>query len=197
MRQPPETSNALSYQRALITTHGDRVSGSSGRRDGAGDVGHRQAVPTRSAGPHARPEGRRGKAFGQRRARLTIHRIALPRAPCGKPCQAVSRGHYQRSLVSVVPPYVEPLHRGFKIFDKCRVGPVHRCRACDEDIVATALGMERDNALRQRTQAPPCAISPNGVADAAACRQTDPRFAVAAGLGDGLENEPRRGTTLT
>ncbi len=39
------------------------------------------------------------KAFGQRRARLPMSRIAAPRAPCRKPWEAVSMGHYQRSLV--------------------------------------------------------------------------------------------------
>jgi hypothetical protein len=59
----------------------DRVWGPSGRRGGAGDVVHRQAVPTPSAGPHTRPEGRVMQAFGQRRAKFTMPRSAAPYAP--------------------------------------------------------------------------------------------------------------------
>ncbi len=77
----------------------DRVGGPSGRRDGTGDAGHRQAVPTQSDGPHPRPKGRLPKAFGQRRARLAMSHIATPHAPCRKPWEAVSMGLYHRSLV--------------------------------------------------------------------------------------------------
>ncbi len=77
----------------------DRPCGSSGRREAAGDAGHRQGFPTPPDGPHGRPEWRLAKAFGQRRAWLAMHRIATPRAPCRKPWQAVPRGHYHRSLV--------------------------------------------------------------------------------------------------
>ena len=80
-------------------THEDRAGDPPGRRGGAGDAGHRQAVPTPSGGPHVRPEGRPAKAFGQRRARLAMPRIAVAHAPCRKPWQAVSMSHYQRSLV--------------------------------------------------------------------------------------------------
>jgi len=45
------------------------------------DAGHRQAVPTPSDGPHTRPAGRLSKAFGQRRARFAMHRIATAHAP--------------------------------------------------------------------------------------------------------------------
>ena len=34
------------------------------------------------------------KAFGRRRARLAMHRIAAPHASSRKPCKAVYRGHY-------------------------------------------------------------------------------------------------------
>ncbi len=48
-----------------------------GRREAAGDVGHRQGFPTPSDGPHGRPGRRLAKAFGQRRAWLA--RPASPR----------------------------------------------------------------------------------------------------------------------
>jgi len=58
----------------------DRLGGPSrpwaGRREAAGDVGHRQGFPTPTDGPHRRPERRLPKAFEQRRARLTMPRIA-------------------------------------------------------------------------------------------------------------------------
>ncbi len=81
----------------------DRPCGPSGRREVAGDVGHRQDFPTPSDGPHGRPQRRLAKAFdqggGQRRARLAMSRIATTHAPCRKPWQAVPMGHYHRSLV--------------------------------------------------------------------------------------------------
>ncbi len=80
-------------------THRDRVGDPPGRRDAAGDVGHRQGFPTPSGGSPTRPERRLPKAFGRRRARLAMPPIATPRAPSRKPWEAVSRGHYRRSLV--------------------------------------------------------------------------------------------------
>ena len=87
------------YQGALIMTHRDRLCSPSGRRKAAGDVVHRQGFPTPSDGRHKRPERRRPKAFGRRRARLPMHRIATPRAPSKKSWDAVSMSHYQCSLV--------------------------------------------------------------------------------------------------
>ncbi len=84
-------------------THRDRAGDPPGRREAAGDAGHRQGFPTPShsptAGSPARPERRLPKAFGLRRTWLPMSRIATPRAPSRKPWQAVSMGHYQRSLV--------------------------------------------------------------------------------------------------
>ncbi len=80
-------------------THGDRLCSPSGRREAAGDAVHRQGFPTPSDGLHKRPERRLLKAFGRRRARLAMHRIATPRAPSQKSWEAVSMGHYQCSLV--------------------------------------------------------------------------------------------------
>ncbi len=79
--------------------HRDRVCGPSGRREVAGDAVHRQNFPTPSDGPPPRPQRRLPKAFGQRRARLPIRCIATAHAPSRKPWEAVSMGHYQRSLV--------------------------------------------------------------------------------------------------
>ncbi len=89
-------------------THRDRADDASGpwagRREAAGDAGHRQGFPTPSGGSPARPERRFPKAFGRRIALrrgawLPMSRIATPRAPRRKPWDAVSMGHYQRSLV--------------------------------------------------------------------------------------------------
>ncbi len=84
-------------------THRDRAGEATGqwagRRGAAGDAGHRQGFPTPSGGSPVRPERRLPKAFGGRRARLPMSRIAAPRAPSRKPWEAVSRGHYQRDLV--------------------------------------------------------------------------------------------------
>ena len=80
-------------------THRDRVGDPPGRREAAGDVGHRQGFPTPSGGSPSRPERRLPKAFGRRRARLAMSRIATPRPPSRKPWEAVSMGHYQCSLV--------------------------------------------------------------------------------------------------
>ena len=80
-------------------THRDRVGDPPGRRGAAGDAGHRQGFPTPSGGSPRRPERRLAKAFGRRRLRLAMPRIATPRAPGRKPWEAVSMSHYQRSLV--------------------------------------------------------------------------------------------------
>ncbi len=79
--------------------HRDSVGGSSGRTKVAGDAAHRQNFSTPSDGPPTRPERRLTKAFGRRRGRLAMPRIATPHAPCRKPWLAVSMGHDQRSLV--------------------------------------------------------------------------------------------------
>ncbi len=85
-------------------THRDRAGGPPGRREAAGDAGHRQGFPTPSGGSPARPERRLPKAFGRpiafrRGAWLPMSRIATPRAPSRKPWETVSMSHYQRSLV--------------------------------------------------------------------------------------------------
>ncbi len=66
-------------------TYRDRPCGPSGRREAAGDAGHRQGFPTPSDGPQGRPERRLAKAFGQRRARLAMPRIATPGGRGGAP----------------------------------------------------------------------------------------------------------------
>ena len=90
----------------------------SGRREAASDAGHRQGFPTPPGepggvppipnsgvapatpdGPHGRPERRLAKAFGRRRARLPMSRIATPDAYGRKPWQTVPMNHYHRSLV--------------------------------------------------------------------------------------------------
>ncbi len=70
-------------------THRDRAGDPSGqwagRREAAGDAGHRQGFPTPAGGSPARPERRFPKAFGlriafRRGAWLPMSRIATPRA---------------------------------------------------------------------------------------------------------------------
>ncbi len=80
-------------------THRDRACAPPGRREAAGDAGHRRDFPTPSGGSPARPERRLPKAFGRRRAGLLMSRIATPRAPGRKPWETVSMGHYQGPLV--------------------------------------------------------------------------------------------------
>ncbi len=80
-------------------THRDRPRGPSGRRETAGDAGHRQGLSTPSDGPRGRPERRLAKGFGRRRTRLAVPRTATPRAPGLKPWKAVPMSHYHRSLV--------------------------------------------------------------------------------------------------
>ncbi len=75
-------------------THRDRAGDPPGRREAAGDVGHRQGFPTPAhspaAGSPARPERRLPKAFGlpialRRGTWLPLSRIATPRARGRKP----------------------------------------------------------------------------------------------------------------
>ena len=80
-------------------THEDLPRSPSGRREAAGDSDHRQGLPTPSDGLWGRPERRLAKAFGLRRACLTMCRIATLRAPGRKPWQAVLMDHYHRYLV--------------------------------------------------------------------------------------------------
>ncbi len=98
-------------------THRDRAGDPSGhgagRREAAGDVGHRQGFPTPAhspaAGSPARPERRLpqvlwAKAFGRpnacgRGAWLAMPRIAAPHAPGRKPWETVSMSQYQGPLV--------------------------------------------------------------------------------------------------
>ncbi len=46
-------------------THRDRAGDPPGRRQAAGDAGHRRGFPTPSGGSPTRPERRLPKAFGQ------------------------------------------------------------------------------------------------------------------------------------
>ncbi len=88
-------------------THRDRAGDPSGqwagRRQAAGETGHRQGFPTPAPIcplPVRLPDRRRfPKAFGRRPAWLARPRVAAPRAPGRKPWETVSMGHYQRSLV--------------------------------------------------------------------------------------------------
>ncbi len=60
--------------------HRDRVGGPSGRWKVAGDAAHRQNFFDAADGPHTRPERRLTKAFGRRRARFAMPRIATAHA---------------------------------------------------------------------------------------------------------------------
>ena len=98
-----------------------------------------------------------------------------------------------RNVFSILPPYVEPLHRGFKVFDKRREGPVNGCRTRDQDIIVAGLSMQRDNSICQRAQAPPCAIAAHRVANPAASCQTNPRCSLTAGAVQRLQHQTRCG----
>ncbi len=87
----------------MIGTHRDRLHAASGRREGAGDVGHRQTFSTPSEAAWRRPGRRFSGAFGGRRARLTMPRIASAHAPTRKLPESVSMGPYHRSVVLPVP----------------------------------------------------------------------------------------------
>jgi hypothetical protein len=63
---------------------GDCLDGPSGRKEGAGDVGHRQDFLTPSEGSSRQPSRRLCSTFGPRRDRLTMPRIAAPAAPSGE-----------------------------------------------------------------------------------------------------------------
>ena len=107
---------------------GHRAGQRAGRRETAGDAGHRQGFPTPSGGSPARPERRLPKAFGrpnafERGARLAMPCIAAPRAPGRKPWETVSMGHYQRSLVS------RPATRWRGTAARRRIGTCARCSA--------------------------------------------------------------------
>ena len=96
---PITVQMGLLYQVSLIKTHRDRAGDPPGRREAAGDVGHRQGFPTPAGGSPTRPERRLPKAFGRCRPRLAMPGIATPRAPGRKPWEAVSMSLYQRDLV--------------------------------------------------------------------------------------------------
>ncbi len=85
-----------------IMTPRDRAGDRPGRREAAGDAGHRQGFPTPAGGSHARPERRFPKAWPNACGRGAWHpmfHIAAPRAPSRKPWETVSMGHYQGPLV--------------------------------------------------------------------------------------------------
>jgi len=82
------------YQIALIMTHRDRPYSPLGRKERAGDAGYRQTFLTPSSGLYGQPKRRFSRAFGQRRARFPMPRIATAHAPCRKPWKTVSMGHY-------------------------------------------------------------------------------------------------------
>ncbi len=88
--------------------HRDRVGGSSGRRNGAGDAVHRQNLSTSSDGPPTRPERRLAKAFGRRRPRFAMPRIACASPPAGETGNAIV--WYAKSCKGVLersgPPWV-------------------------------------------------------------------------------------------
>ena len=77
---------------------GDLTGHRAGRREAAGDAGHRQGFPTPSGGSPARPERRFPKAFGRRPARLAMPRIAAPCAPWPKTLGSRLYGSISRTI---------------------------------------------------------------------------------------------------
>jgi hypothetical protein len=170
----------------------------------------RRRIPAPGRNP-TRPRGGTARSAARQASRLSWRRVSGPLPP-RKPNSwanignapektGISRLDRRGSIaairpppetsnaLSLVPPYVEPLHRGFKVFDKRRKGPVNGCRTCDQDVVMAAHGMQRDNPLRQRAQAPPCTIAAHGITHPPAGRQTDPRRTIVAGTPQRLQHQ--------
>ncbi len=72
-------------------THRDRAGDPLGRREAAGDAGHRQGFPTPPA-VRLRDRRRRPKALGGRGPRLAVGGNPTPSGPSRKPWDAVSMG---------------------------------------------------------------------------------------------------------
>ena len=80
-------------------THRDGLSRFSARSVGCSDAVHRKLRATLSESLHNSPFGSRMRSVGGRRNGLTMHRIAGAAPPTRRTAYAISRGHYQRSLV--------------------------------------------------------------------------------------------------
>ncbi len=80
-------------------THRDGFPRFSARSVRCGDAVHREACATLSESLGKPPFGSRMRPVGGRRNGLTMHRIAGAAPPTQRTAYAISRGHYQRSLV--------------------------------------------------------------------------------------------------
>ena len=80
-------------------THRDGFPRFSARSVRRGDAGHRKACATTSENLGKPPFRSRMRPVGGRRKALTMHRIACGISPTRRTAYAISRGHYQRSLV--------------------------------------------------------------------------------------------------
>ncbi len=80
-------------------THRDGFPRFSARSVRCGDAVHREACATLSESLGKPPFGSRMRPVGVRRNGLTMHRIAGAAPPTRRAAYAISRGHYQRSLV--------------------------------------------------------------------------------------------------
>jgi hypothetical protein len=80
-------------------THRDVLSRFSARSVRCGDVVHRKPCATLSESLDNTPFGSRMWPVGGRRNGLTMHHIAGVAPPTRRTAYAISRGHYQRSLV--------------------------------------------------------------------------------------------------
>ena len=83
-------------------THRDVFPGFSARSVRRTDAGHRKASATLPESPGKPPFRSRMRPVGGRRNALPMHHIACGLPPTRRTAYAISMGHYQRSLVSVV-----------------------------------------------------------------------------------------------
>ncbi len=82
-------------------THRDRAGDPPGRRQAAGDAGHRKARATPSESLGTPPFRSRGRTAGGRGETSPMPHIARGLPPTRRIAQAISMGHYRRSLVLI------------------------------------------------------------------------------------------------
>ena len=99
MRLTTRGAFGVLYQAAMIMPHRDgigRLSVRSGRRS---DAAHRKTAATRSESLPMPPFRSPLRSVGGRRRALTMRRIACGAPPTRRIAEAISMGHYHRSLV--------------------------------------------------------------------------------------------------
>ncbi len=95
-------------------THRDALPRLSARSVGCGDAGHRKARATPSENPGKPPFRSPARPLGGRWKVLKMDHVVCNFPPTRGTAQAISMGHYQRSLVSGQPCPFIALRRNFK-----------------------------------------------------------------------------------